>query len=92
MVVGKAYNIKNKSIHIKIFRGGIHPLTKLEFEKDQIVSAIEKIVDRTFKMDNIKDWPAGVAFFGVTQAYETTKNEEYLTLLQNWIDEQKYDM
>ncbi|MDQ0253196.1 unsaturated rhamnogalacturonyl hydrolase [Evansella vedderi] len=59
----------------------------LEYNEEQIVEVIDKIVNRTFEMDHTWDWPAGVAFYGVGAAYRATKNERYLTLLKEWIDE-----
>ncbi|MCL2392939.1 MAG: glycoside hydrolase family 88 protein, partial [Oscillospiraceae bacterium] len=29
-------------------------------------------------MDLIWDWPCGVAYYGISRAYEATKNDEYL--------------
>lgn len=59
----------------------------LEFNEDQLVDVIDRIVERTFEMDHTWDWPAGVAFYGVCAAYRATKNERYLALLKEWIDE-----
>lgn len=59
----------------------------LDFNEEQIVGIIDRVVERTFEMDLTWDWPAGVAFYGVGAAYRATKNERYLTLLKDWIDE-----
>lgn len=59
----------------------------IEFSKEQITDVIDRIVERTFEMDHTWDWPAGVAFYGVGAAYHATKNERYLSLLKEWIDE-----
>ncbi|MGO4269954.1 glycoside hydrolase family 88 protein, partial [Paenibacillus sp. TAF58] len=56
-----------------------------------IKQAIERIVTRTFQMDMTWDWPAGVAFYGVGQAYLATGETKYLDQLQAWIDEQLED-
>lgn len=62
-------------------------MKKLDVEIEVIAEAIERVVERTFRMDFHWDWPAGVAMYGVAEAYEATGNERYLQLLQNWIDE-----
>lgn len=59
----------------------------LEMNENEIREIIDKIVKRTMKMDLTWDWPCGVAYYGIADAYETTKNEEYLTLLKERVDE-----
>ncbi len=60
---------------------------KLNYDKAQIVDAIDRVVDRTMKMDLTWDWPCGVAYYGIGEAYEKTKNEKYLKLLKERVDE-----
>ena len=48
---------------------------------------IDAIVKRTMRMDMTWDWPCGVAYYGISQAYAATGNKEYLTLLKARIDE-----
>ena len=38
-------------------------------------------------MDMTWDWPCGVAYYGISRAYEAAGNEEYLSLLKERIDE-----
>ena len=59
----------------------------LDFNKEQIEDVIDRIVDRTMKMDLTWDWPCGVAYYGISEAYEKTKNEKYLTVLKERVDE-----
>lgn len=59
----------------------------IDFDRQQIEAAIDKIVRRTMRMDMTWDWPCGVAYYGIARAYEATKNEEYLNLLKERIDE-----
>lgn len=59
----------------------------LEMNENEIREVIDKIVKRTMKMDLTWDWPCGVAYYGIADAYETTKNEEYLKLLKDRVDE-----
>ena len=60
---------------------------QLEFNKEQIENVIDRIVDRTMKMDLTCDLPCGVAYYGISEAYEKTGNEKYLTLLKDRVDE-----
>lgn len=60
---------------------------KLEYNKEQIENVIDKIVERTMKMDLTWDWPCGVAYYGISEAYEKTGKEKYLTLLKERVDE-----
>ena len=59
----------------------------LQYDKAQLEDVIDRIVDRTMKMDLTWDWPCGVAYYGVSEAYEKTKKEKYLTLLKDRVDE-----
>lgn len=60
---------------------------KLEYDKKQIEEVIDKIVKKTMNMDLTWDWPCGVAYYGISEAYEKTGKEEYLNLLKDRIDE-----
>jgi unsaturated rhamnogalacturonyl hydrolase len=62
-------------------------MSNLNFEKKRIAEAIDKIIRRTMKMDLTWDWPCGVAYYGISEAYLVTGNEEYLTLLKDRVDE-----
>lgn len=62
-------------------------MLKLEFDEKEIREVIDKIVKRTMKMDLTWDWPCGVAYYGIADAYEKTGNEEYLKLLKDRVDE-----
>ncbi|GAB2704037.1 glycoside hydrolase family 88 protein [Paenibacillus thermoaerophilus] len=63
----------------------------LQFDKEEILDAIDRVVHRTFRMDFNWDWPGGVAFYGVTEAYEATGKQQYLDLLKAWVDENLED-
>ena len=56
-------------------------------DKKEIFAAIDNIVDKTMSMDLTWDWPCGVAYYGISEAYKLTKNESYLEKLKNRIDE-----
>lgn len=62
-------------------------MLKLTFNKKELEDVVDKIVKRTMKMDMVWDWPCGVAYYGICEAYEVTKNEEYMNLLKDRIDE-----
>ena len=62
-------------------------MLKLEYDKRQIEDVIDRIVHKTMSMDLTWDWPCGVAYYGISEAYEKTKKEEYLQLMKERIDE-----
>ena len=62
-------------------------MANLIFDKAQIEATIDKIVDRTMRMDMTWDWPCGVAYYGICESYEVTKNERYLQLVKDRVDE-----
>ena len=62
-------------------------MANLIYDKAQIETVIDKIVDRTMRMDMTWDWPCGVAYYGICEAYEVTKNERYLQLVKDRVDE-----
>ncbi len=62
-------------------------MAKLEFDKTEVENVIDKVVRKTMNMDLTWDWPCGVAYYGVSEAYEKTGKEEYLTLLKDRVDE-----
>lgn len=63
----------------------------LVFDENEIRQVIDRVVHRTFRMDFNWDWPGGVAFYGVAEAFEATENEAYLKLLREWMDEKLED-
>ena len=62
-------------------------MLKLEYDKKEIEEVIDRIVKRTMQMDLTWDWPCGVAYFGIADAYEKTGKEEYLRVLKDRVDE-----
>lgn len=59
----------------------------LEYDRQQVETVIDRIVRKTMQMDLTWDWPCGVAYYGIGQAYEKTGREEYLKLLKDRVDE-----
>ena len=62
-------------------------MLKLEYDKQELEQVIDKIVKKTMNMDLTWDWPCGVAYYGISDAYEKTGKKEYLDLLKDRIDE-----
>ncbi len=60
---------------------------KLQFEKEQIESMMDAIVKKTMAMDLTWDWPCGVAYYGISEAYVATGKKEYLELMKARVDE-----
>ena len=58
-------------------------MLKLEYDKKEIEGVIDKIVKKTMNMDLTWDWPCGVAYYGISDAYEKTGKKEYLDLLKD---------
>ena len=52
-------------------------MQNLIFDRNEIEEVIDKIVKRTMRMDLIWDWPCGVAYYGIADAYKKTGKEEY---------------
>ncbi len=63
----------------------------LQFNDDEIRDVIDRVVERTFRMDFSWDWPGGVAFYGVCEAYAATGKMEYLERVKAWVDENRED-
>ena len=62
-------------------------MTKVIYDKEKLLEVLGKVVHKTMTMDLTWDWPCGVAYYGVCEAYNVTKNEKYIELLKNWVDE-----
>jgi unsaturated rhamnogalacturonyl hydrolase len=56
-------------------------------DRATLENLIDRVVRRTTAMDLAWDWPAGVAFYGVSQAWTATGKDEYLAYLKGWADE-----
>lgn len=59
----------------------------LKYDEQELKNLIDNIVKRTTKIDFTWDWPCGVAFYGICQAWEVTRNQEYIDFLVKWVDE-----
>ncbi|WP_124065653.1 glycoside hydrolase family 88 protein [Clostridium sp. E02] len=59
----------------------------LQYDRDKLEEAMDRIVERTKRMDMSWDWPCGVAYYGIAEAYTVTKKEGYLGFLKERVDE-----
>ncbi len=48
---------------------------------------LDRVVERTMRMDMTWDWPCGVAYYGVCRAFEATGKQEYLDGVRARVDE-----
>lgn len=59
----------------------------LEIDENTLREQIDSIVQRTMMMDMTWDWPCGVAFFGISRAWDVTGEKKYIDFLSAWVDE-----
>lgn len=60
---------------------------KLNYDKAQLEAVVDKVAERTMNMDMTWDWPCGVAYYGIMEAYEATGNKKYLDMVKERVDE-----
>lgn len=76
---------KNRGIDTKL--PGTERQMKLNYDKAQLEAVVDKVAERTMNMDMTWDWPCGVAYYGITEAYEATGNKKYLDMVKERVDE-----
>lgn len=59
----------------------------VEYNEEELKSLIDRVVQRTMKIDFTWDWPCGVAFYGICEAWEATKEQKYIDFLGQWVDD-----
>lgn len=59
----------------------------LTIEKAKVLQKIDVMVRKTMQMDMTWNWPCGVAYYGMCEAYAFTQNKAYLTALKKRIDQ-----
>jgi unsaturated rhamnogalacturonyl hydrolase len=59
----------------------------LDIDETLLRQKIDAVVKRTMATDMTWDWPCGVAFYGISKAYETTGEKAYMEYLARWVDE-----
>lgn len=56
-------------------------------EKEELEKIIDAVVTKTLTMDLTWEWPCGVAYYGISCAWQLTKKKEYLDSLTAWTEE-----
>jgi unsaturated rhamnogalacturonyl hydrolase len=59
----------------------------LGLDRGEIGELIGRIAGRTMRMDFDWNWPAGVAFYGLCRAWESTRDDAYMDYLAAWTEE-----
>ncbi|MBR6028522.1 MAG: glycoside hydrolase family 88 protein [Clostridia bacterium] len=62
-------------------------MAAIQFDREQVLSAIDRVVKYTMNMDLAWDWPCGVAYYGVCEAARAAGREEYLAQIREKVDE-----
>lgn len=62
-------------------------MLKLASARSELKQTVGRVVDYTFGMDLTWDWPGGVAYYGVSRAFEATGEQAYLDRMAAWCDE-----
>lgn len=62
-------------------------MLKLASARSELKQTVVRVVDYTFGMDLTWDWPGGVAYYGVSRAFEATGEQAYLDRMAAWCDE-----
>ena len=60
---------------------------KINFDRQHLLDVLDSVSTKTMTMDLTWDWPCGVAYYGITKAYEATGKQEYIDWLAGWTDE-----
>lgn len=61
-------------------------MIKLNINKEALLKNIDTIVRKTMMMDLTWDWPCGVAYYGICEAYAATGEEAYIRMLKERVD------
>ncbi|MBN8882256.1 MAG: glycoside hydrolase family 88 protein, partial [Salana multivorans] len=62
-------------------------MIRLSLDRDLVTRDLDAMVRKTMSMDLTWDWPCGVAYYGVAEAFGATQDSEYLDLLRGRVDE-----
>jgi len=60
---------------------------RINQSESELRTAIGQVADYTFGMDLTWDWPCGVAYYGISRAFEVTGEQTYLERMAAWCDE-----
>lgn len=55
--------------------------------EQKIKQWMDNIVECTMTKDMLWEWPCGVAYYGICKAYEVTKDERYIALIKERVDQ-----
>lgn len=62
-------------------------MLKLKTDEVELKSIIDQVAAYTLNMDLTWDWPCGVAYYGVSRAFEATGEQNYLERMASWCEE-----
>lgn len=62
-------------------------MVNLTYDQGKVLETLDRVIRRTMQMDLPWEWPCGVAYYGVSEAYALTREEAYLRLLKERVDE-----
>lgn len=62
-------------------------MAAIQFDRDEVLAAVEAAARQTMNMDMPWDWPCGVAYYGMCEAARATGREEYLQWIKDRVDE-----
>ena len=57
-------------------------MATIQFDREEVLQAIDAVARQTMNMDMPWDWPCGVAYYGLCEAARATGREEYLQLIK----------
>ena len=60
---------------------------KLQVDQAELKRIMDRIVEYTLGMDLTWDWPCGVAYYGISRAFEVTGENRYLEQMASFCDE-----
>lgn len=60
---------------------------RITLAQEDVKKLISRVAEYTLDMDLTWDWPCGVAYYGVSRAYEVSKDEALLQRMIQWCDE-----
>ncbi|MBB6634463.1 glycoside hydrolase family 88/105 protein [Cohnella thailandensis] len=60
---------------------------KIQADAAALKKTIDRVASYTFGMDLTWDWPGGVAYYGVSRAFEATGEQAYLNRMADWVEE-----
>ncbi len=62
-------------------------MAAIQYDREELLQAMDVTVRQTMNMDMTWDWPCGVAYYGICEAARVTGREEYLQMVKDRVDE-----